>query len=298
MSKARNYCFTLNNYQANYRDTFNAITGVKYLVCGEELAPTTGTPHLQGYICFNNPRTLGSVMRLGLGSITVAAGNSLQNYQYCTKTRPSAGPRPADVTPNEVIFTIGVRPLTPEEKGEGEKERWRNIRLLATEGRLDEIEDQIYVTRFDTLQRIAAHHMPNAQPLPITDGGGCGIWIMGNSGVGKSHSVWEKYNRDEVYLKARTKWWDGYRGQEIVLVDDFDKYNVKLGGDVKDWADKWPFHAEKKGGSLNIRPRLVLVTSQYSIEDIWEDMQTRAALNRRFKVILKFDKEQNITNEI
>jgi len=27
-------------------------------------------------------------------------------------------------------------------------------------------------------------------------------------------------------------------------------------------------------------------------------MQTRAALNRRFKVILKFDKEQNITNEI
>jgi len=231
-------------------------------------------------------------VRLGLGTLTVAAGNSLQNYEYCTKTRQ------ADDTPNAVIFELGVRPLTPSEKGEGEKERWRNIRALAMEGRVEEIDDQVYVQRFDTLQRIAAHHMRNAQPLDINDGGGCGIWIMGDSGVGKSHSVWEKYNRDEVYLKARTKWWDGYRGEEIVLVDDFDKYNVKLGGDVKDWADKWPFHAEKKGGSMNIRPRLVLVTSQYSIEDIWDDMQTRTALNRRFKVVLKLDRAQNIIDEI
>lgn len=129
--------------------------------------------------------------------------------------------------------------------------------------------------------------MPNAVPLPIDNGGGCGIWIRGPSGVGKSHSVWQKYTVEEVYLKPRSKWWDGYRGQDVVLVDDMDIYHKSLGGDFKDWGDKWPFHAERKGGSMNIRPKKIIVTSQYSIEEIWDDEQTRDALNRRFVTLVK-----------
>jgi len=47
MQRSRKYVFTWNNYPPTYPGTLDDVL-CKYVVAAEELAPTTGTPHLQG----------------------------------------------------------------------------------------------------------------------------------------------------------------------------------------------------------------------------------------------------------
>jgi hypothetical protein len=68
-------------------------------------------------------------------------------------------------------------------------------------------------------------------------------------------------------------------------MDDFDC--GKLGHLLKIWADRYPFNAETKGGMLAIRPKKLVITSNYSPDDPkfeWDAEET-AAIKRRFKII-------------
>lgn len=50
------WCFTLNNYDDGDVEHLRALAQqgtTKYLVFGREVSPTTGTPHLQGYVIFS-----------------------------------------------------------------------------------------------------------------------------------------------------------------------------------------------------------------------------------------------------
>jgi len=51
--KSRDWCFTLNNYKAIDEAILRQLDS-KYLIYGYETAPETGTPHLQGYVYFEN----------------------------------------------------------------------------------------------------------------------------------------------------------------------------------------------------------------------------------------------------
>lgn len=44
------------------------------------------------------------------------------------------------------------------------------------------------------------------------------FWIMGATGVGKSRYVREKHY--PVYPKMRNKWWDGYDGEDVVVIEE------------------------------------------------------------------------------
>jgi len=46
-AKARGWLFTWNNYPDTYRAALDELE-CRYVCAGEEVAPTTGTPHLQG----------------------------------------------------------------------------------------------------------------------------------------------------------------------------------------------------------------------------------------------------------
>jgi len=127
-------------------------------------------------------------------------------------------------------------------------------------------------------------------------GGPCGLWIFGLAGCGKTRAVLDQV--PNAFPKPRNQWWDGYQREDIVLVDDVDKFDVKLGGRFKHWADAYPFIGEVKGGSIKIRPKQLIVTSQYRIEEIWTDQETRDALLRRFIVVEKIIGQEIIINLI
>jgi len=291
VAQGRNFCFTLNNYAAADEAELQLLS-TKYLVYGREVAPSTGTHHLQGYVIFTSNKRLPALQRICDGRISWrnARGSAQQNRDYCTKEGN--------------FVETGSLPKTKETIGEEERKRWKAAYTAAKSGNFEEIPEDILIRYYGSLRRIEKDHLKPKRPLLET----CGIWLYGEPGVGKSHAVFkgttlgspeetgslrqntvrpgEEVLRIDLYDKGLNKWWDGYQNQKFVLVDDISLNHDFLGYFLKRWADKWPFIAEVKGGSIWIRPNLVIVTSNYKIEDIWkDDLPLQAALNRRFKFI-------------
>ena len=107
-------------------------------------------------------------------------------------------------------------------------------------------------------------------------------WIYGPSGIGKSYLVRDAFIN--IYEKSNNIWWDGYNNEEVVLIDDFDKSCLKLTYYLKIWADKYRFNAEIKGGSIQPSYGILIVTSNYSIYELFNiyDNEIYSAIKRRF----------------
>lgn len=126
--KARAYTFTLNNYTDEDIDFFTKLD-CKYIVYGKEKAPTTGTPHLQGYVYFANPRSFESVRKLRTWHLSIARGSPDQNFNYCSK--------------DGEVYERGEKPKDPSAQGQTERDRWSEAYKAAEEGRLDDISGDI-----------------------------------------------------------------------------------------------------------------------------------------------------------
>lgn len=89
----------------------------------------------------------------------------------------------------------------------------------------------------------------------------------------------------EIYLKPANKFWDNYKGQDKVIMEDmdYDKLN-HLDQEIKIWTDEYAFAPEIKHGQLGkIRPKHFIITSQFHYSEIFPTT-TVLALNRRMDV--------------
>jgi len=276
MSRSRNYVFTLNNYlNTELVDNLPC----KFIAYSKEIAPTTGTPHLQGYVCFNSPKTLSAARRSLPGChLSIMRGSLAQNEDYCSKS--------AD------LVKRGTPPVSNQEKGMLEKERWNIAREAAKTGNFDDIDADIYMRCYGTIKNIFKDHQVKPSPLDVK----C-FWIYGPTGTGKSHSVETTF--PDCYKKSMDdmKWFDGFDDHDEVYLEDLDIYQVKWGGMLKRLADRWPMQASIKGSMKYIRPKVVIVTSNYHPSTIWTDPNTLDPLLRRFTVIEKLEQDQVINFE-
>jgi len=81
------FCFTNNNYTSEHEDYLKALD-VKYLVYGYEECPTTGTPHLQGFVVFKKKiRLTGAKKLLPHCHVTTRYNHSTNEEaaNYCKK---------------------------------------------------------------------------------------------------------------------------------------------------------------------------------------------------------------------
>lgn len=266
MSRSKNFVFTWNNYDDESIATLAALDP-KYMYYGKEVAPSTGTPHLQGYIVFKNQMTDTSIRKKLKGChVEIMKGSFEQNDLYCSKS--------GDVT------QIGIKPLAQKQKGEVEQEKWKSIREAAETGNFDLIPEKIRFNQNKLIDYIheKAQKKRKLDPVPINNS-----WYYGSSGTGKSYKA--RTENPDAYIKMNNKWWDGYEGQEVVIIEDFNLEQAKyLAHHIKVWSDHYPFPAERKGGTIFIRPKRIIVTSNYSIEEAFADDKTGALepIARRF----------------
>ena len=106
-------------------------------------------------------------------------------------------------------------------------------------------------------------------------------WHYGVTGAGKSYTVRTKW--PDAFIKSNNVWWDGYQGEESVIIEELGPKQIAA-HHLKIWADHYPFKAEVKGSQLSVRPKRILVTSNYSIREVYPDEQDYLPLERRFKV--------------
>lgn len=124
-SRSRAFAFTLNNYNDSEYMSILAQTQKhsKYYIIGKEVGES-GTPHLQGYVYFENAKTFNQ-MRDWLDNkrvhFEIAKGNKDQNYKYCSKEGDfiSNYSRKGKLSEEEVLKKMDIKtpqPLTNWEK--------------------------------------------------------------------------------------------------------------------------------------------------------------------------------------
>ena len=136
---------------------------------------------------------------------------------------------------------------------------------LGKRGNIDEVPADIRWKYYSTFTKVATRYRTPPAELEGLDN----MWIMGPSGTGKSYFVHRTF--PGAYKKDFNRWWDNFEvdndAHQTVILDDLHfKWAEKER--LKNWADVYPFMAEFKGGSMMIRPKRIVVTSNFHPQQV------------------------------
>lgn len=235
-----------------------------------------GTPHLQGYMEFTKRVRMNQIKGyecFARAHLEIARGSRKDNYQYCSKTG---------------IHIVEWHDPYLDTTAEGQENQWDRIKgMIRQHCAYDEIRDLYPETalRFESGLRKWIHES-NLEELQEYDGDLKikNKWLWGPPGVGKSRHCWDM--QGTKFNKPCNKWWDGYKGEEVVIIEDMDPTKAQmLAHHMKIWGDRYPFTAEIKGGATAITPCYrLMVTSNYSPEQCFQNTEDLEAIRRRFTI--------------
>lgn len=268
---SRFWCFTINNEK--YQRSKLPTDVYDYCIMGNETGDN-GTPHIQGFIVMKKRTEFSRMQRLlPRAHLEVMRSSPQQAANYCKKD----GDYFEDGNIDDIDWRGGAS------GGKAKHARYTEVIRAAKSGDFDFIENKhpdMYWNNYHTMKRIAMDNPAPVKPLDELNN----EWIWGEPGIGKSRMA--RSENPDMYIKSHNKWWLGYKGEDVVLIDDLGKTDSNwIGEYLKQWADHYPFPAETKGDGSVLRPKRIIVTSNYSIEDLWgHDDALCAAIKRRFKI--------------
>lgn len=286
--KHRDWNFTWNNYPEDYAEQLMSKlskprrTGgdcpMKYIIMGKEVCPTTGTPHIQGFVMFHNPRAFGKNMRVsGKPKADTLRGMFPKvswHPVYTTPHKAAAYCRKADAEAIE----YGERPL-----GQGER---TDLHAVAAEllagarpGEIAATHTAEYI-KYGKGITMAYHDLHYHR-----DGRPHAVWLYGATGVGKSSVVSAKHGTD-YYIKADgTQFWVGYDYQQAVILDEF----TTIGQSSKGWIfesllqvlDRHQLNIQMKGGHAPFSSPFIYITSPHPPDYHYPDKERLNQVLRR-----------------
>lgn len=285
--RGKYWCFTLNNYNHDDISQFEDIKEfATYFVYGKEVGDS-GNEHLQCFIALKKITEFATIKRYWPRAHfeLMAAKDPKDAANYCKKGEQShfeykeLGTDGPNFGKNCDYTEYGELPAKQGDKGgQATQAMWTEVMHNVANNQFEKIPPKILISHYGNLKKLYYDIRPHPKDLDYV----CGIWIYGPPGVGKSHRARTEYG--SYYDKMFNKWWDDYQDEETVLLDDFDEEHKIFGHHLKRWADKYTFKAEVKNHIQTIRPKRIVVTSNYHPNEIFQGKMLDA-IERRFNII-------------
>lgn len=224
---------------------------IQYIVCCKEKAPTTGTQHFHVLVCLKDrifKRNANELLKIKeiLPHVDKIRNNLRAIREYITK--------------GDIYTEFGKAPFRIDKVNEKKEKakmmmngNWEELFLNGELGAIDIIRAQKLKTIFEM------NRAPKEYKKKLV------VWFHGSTGEGKTKTALEiakqYYNNDYWMSSDSLKWFDGYKGQKVAIIDDFRK------GMLSDWSfllrllDGYNLLVQVKGGFTTWSPELIIITS-------------------------------------
>jgi hypothetical protein len=266
--RGKYWCFTLNNYTEEEKklvsDAVEHNEDITYVCFGIEKGET-GTPHLQGYMEFKQRIRLGAIKRIGgfkRVHLELRQGTAAQAKAYCEK--------------DGEFFEFGV--LKKSQQG-------KRSDLLAVKDLIDGGADEAKVAEehFGAWVRYRKSFSAYRNLVATRQSVERRVYVLyGEPGTGKTRFVFENEPSLWIANDPTLQWFDGYRGEESVLLDDYrgdgnPAFLLRL-------LDRYPLQVPVKGGFVPWVPKRIFITS--NLEPPFGHLEITEPLRRRIRRVM------------
>jgi len=261
--RARNFCFTINNYTEEEENSLKGVKGMKYIIVGQE-SGDSGTKHLQGYIQFKDAKTINSLKKVNnRAHWEIARGTPDQASAYCKKE--GSFWEEGELGTGQGFRTDLEDARTLIENGANQQEVANNNFFLWIQygRRLEEYRTIIQPKRTWKSQVII-------------------YW--GESGSGKSHRAFELFPA-AARLSYQHPFMLGYNNEDTVIMEEFDPATMPV-STFLEINDKYPKKINVKGSEKEWNPQTIIYTSNIDPRTWYGDNEFR--IQRRFDEVWFF----------
>ena len=288
-SASRKYQLTINNPMEHgythevIRTTIDSLSGCLYWCICDEVGQE-GTPHTHVYLVFKNAVMFSTLHKRFYGAhIEPAKGSNQQNRDYIRKEG-----RWADDCKHETNL-----PDTFEESGElPEEPQKRQKDIEAIFGMISSGATNAEILREFPSAMNRLHHIDAARQTMLEEQYRTTFrelyvaYIWGETGVGKTRSIMERYGYENVYRVTNyTHPFDSYKGEDVILFDEF-RSSLTI-SDMLKYLDGYPVNLPCRYADKVACFTKVFVVSNIPFESQYPNIQydepeTWAAFRRRF----------------
>jgi len=240
-------------------------SGVCWIKGQQEIGANTEYHHWQLLVGFNRAVKIGSVKRTFCQGCHAEPSRSDAADAYVWKE---------DTAVPGTRFELGSKSIRRNTAMD-----WQRVWDMAKSGEIEQIPVEIRVQHYRTLKQIQKDYLrPGFCPKEVTV-----YW--GPTGVGKSHLAWSLAGVEAFPKDPRTKFWDGYQGQDAVVIDEF-RGDVDICHMLR-WLDKYPVIVEQKFGATALKATKIYITTNLDPRTWYPGLDdgTRAALLRRMNIV-------------
>ncbi len=259
-------CWTITSYDTDLDWLEIWETGLfTYMAYGEEKCPETGRDHRQGWVRFKNPRKDVKLVSKIFNSAHVEKmkGTPEQNRIYCTKEMGAYWekghfPRQGERTDIQRVMEEVKKGATELEIAESHMNLWCQ-----------------YGRRFEAYRRLLEVERQWKTDIRV-------YWGPAESGKSKNAREW--LGTYDTVDYTRGGFFIGYKGNENIILDDFEGQCTMEKKVFMNMADRYPLIVNVKGGERNWAPKRIAITSNTNPET-WYPSQKVACMRRINKVI-------------
>lgn len=228
------------------------------------------TRHIQGYVELKHPVTWKALRSWWPGAhLEMAKGNRQQNVRYCSKTNTRVKDTSVAFSSADFLTQASQGRRSDLDKASSAVLAGKTMREIALS------TPKTFVQAYRGLAALRAIAIPPRSRSKVTT-----IHLWGRTGLAKTHGTIQfleldgpKLTTEQYFIwspKGGANWWDGYDGQDWVLIDDLDAGKIPMVEllrilDTKGLPYKVPVH----GGQVNLVAHNFIVTSNKSIDELY-----------------------------